>query len=143
MHAESLQLCPTLCDPMNHSPPGSSVHRDSPGGNTRAGCHVILWGIFPTQGSKPAYFTSPALAGGFFTTWEAPFFYVCLCLNFLVRKIIRTPARLGFPGGSDGNESICNARDLFSIPEWERCPGEKNGNPLQYSCLENPRDQGI
>ena len=45
------QLCPTLCDPMDpHSPPGSS---DSPGRNTRVGCHSLLQGIFPIQGSNP------------------------------------------------------------------------------------------
>ena len=48
-----VQLCPTLCDPMNCSPPGSSVHGDSPGKNTRAGCHAFLQGIFPTQGLNP------------------------------------------------------------------------------------------
>ena len=45
-----------------------------------------------------------------------------------------------FPGGSDGKESTCNAGDLGSIPELGRYPGEGNGNPLQYSCLENPID---
>ena len=48
----------------------------------------------------------------------------------------------GFPGGSDGEEPACNAGDLGSIPGSERSPGEGNGNPLQYSCLENPRDRG-
>ena len=43
------QLCPTLCNPADCSLPGSSVHRDSPGKNTRAGCHALLQGIFPTQ----------------------------------------------------------------------------------------------
>ena len=47
------QLCLTLCDLMNCSPPGSSVHGDSPGKNTRVGYHALLQGIFPTQGSKP------------------------------------------------------------------------------------------
>ena len=47
------QLYPTLCDPMDHSPPGSSVHGDSPGKNTGVGCHALLQGIFPTQGSNP------------------------------------------------------------------------------------------
>ena len=42
-----------LCDPMDCSPPGSSVHRDSPGKNTRVGCHALLQGIFSTQGSNP------------------------------------------------------------------------------------------
>ena len=49
---------------------------------------------------------------------------------------------LGFPGGSDGKESACNARDLGSLPRLGRSPGEGNGNPLQYSCLENPMDRG-
>ena len=44
------QLCPTLCNPMDCSPPGSSVQRDSPGKNTRLGCHALLQGIFPIQG---------------------------------------------------------------------------------------------
>ena len=48
----------------------------------------------------------------------------------------------GFLGGSDGKESACNARDRGWIPGLERSPGEGNGNPLQYSCLENPMDRG-
>ena len=47
------QLCLTLCDPMDCSPPGSSVHGDSPGKNTGVPCHALLQGIFPTQGSNP------------------------------------------------------------------------------------------
>ena len=49
---------------------------------------------------------------------------------------------LGFPGGSDGKESGCNAEDLSSIPGLGRSPGEGSGNPLQYYCLENPMDRG-
>ena len=45
---------------------------------------------------------------------------------------------LGFPGGSDGKESACNAGDPGSIPGSGRSPGEGNGNSLQYSRLENP-----
>ena len=47
------QWSPTVCDPMDCSPPGSSVHGDSPGKNTRVGCHVLFQGIFPTQGLNP------------------------------------------------------------------------------------------
>ena len=47
------QLCPTLCNPMNCGPPGSSVHRDSPSKNTGVGCHALLQGIFPTQRLNP------------------------------------------------------------------------------------------
>ena len=46
----------------------------------------------------------------------------------------------GFPGDSAGNESACSAGDPGEIPGWGRAPGEGNGNPLQYSCLENPMD---
>ena len=42
----------------------------------------------------------------------------------------------GFPGGSDGKESVCNAGDPGLIPGSRRSPGEGNGNPFQYSCLE-------
>ena len=45
--------CPTLCNLMDYSPPGSSVHGDSPGKNTGVGCHAFLQGIFPTQGPNP------------------------------------------------------------------------------------------
>ena len=56
-------------------------------------------------------------------------FYGCHCV-------------IGFPGGSDGKESACNKGDLGSISGLGRPPGEGNGNPLQYSCLENPMDIG-
>ena len=46
--------------------------------------------------------------------------------------------RWGFPGGSEVKASACNAGDLGSIPGSGRSPGEGNGSPLQYSCLENP-----
>ena len=46
-------------------------------------------------------------------------------------------------GGSDGKESACNAGDPDLIPGSGRSPEEGNGNPLQYSCLENPKDRGI
>ena len=49
---------------------------------------------------------------------------------------------LSFPSGSDGKESACNAGDPGSIPGSERSPGEGNGNPLHYSCLENSMDRG-
>ena len=46
------------------------------------------------------------------------------------------------PDGSDGKESACNVGDLGLIHGLGRSPGEGNGNPLQYSCLENPTDGG-
>ena len=55
------QSCPTLCTPMDCSPPGSCVHGDSLGKNTEAGCRALLQRIFPTQGSRPGV----SIAGGF------------------------------------------------------------------------------
>ena len=49
---------------------------------------------------------------------------------------------MDFPGGSDGKASAYNVGDLGSIPGSRRSPGEGNGNPLQYACLENPMDGG-
>ena len=47
------------------------------------------------------------------------------------------------PGGSDGKESACNVGDLGSIPGLGRSPGGEHGNPLQYSCQENPMNRGV
>ena len=52
LRAKLLQSCPILCDPMDSSPPGSSVHGDSPGKNTGVGCYVLLQMIFLTQESN-------------------------------------------------------------------------------------------
>ena len=60
------------------------------------------------------------------TVWEGIFIYLFF----------------DFPGGSDGKASAYNAGDLGLIPGIGRSPGEGNGNPLQYSCLENPMDGG-
>ena len=84
------------------------------------------WGVLPCPPPgdlpdpviKPMSLMFPALAGRFFTTsatWEAPY-------------------KVSLNEGASG--------DAGSIPESERFPGEENGNPLQYSCLENPMDRG-
>ena len=57
-----------------------------------------------------------------------------VCLKLKIKET------MGFPGGSDGKASVCNAGDLGSIPGLGRSPGE--GNLYQYSCLENPMDGG-
>ena len=51
-------------------------------------------------------------------------------------------SRMGFPGGSEVKASALNVGDLGMIPELGRSPGEGSGNPLQYSCLENPMEGG-
>ena len=55
---------------------------------------------------------------------------------------IYTSPPSSFPGGSDGKESAYNVGDLGSIPGLGRYPGSGHGNPLQYSCLENPMNRG-
>ena len=76
--AKLLQSCLTLCDPMDYSPPGSSVHGDSPGKNTGVGYHALLQGIFLIQGSPILCLLHNAMSpdNSFFTssaTWEAQF----------------------------------------------------------------------
>ena len=60
--------------------------------------------------------------------------------RFLLLEHLEAP--MGFPGGSEVKASASNMGDLGSIPGLGRFPGEGNGNPLQYSCLENPMDGG-
>ena len=60
----------------------------------------------------------------------------------LKKGLATHPVFLGFPDDPDDKESTCNVGDLGSIPGLGRSPGEGNGNPLQCSCLENPRDGG-
>ena len=66
-----------------------------------------------------------------------PKFSEWACLRWLLVTLHK-----GFPGDSDGKESAYNAGDLGSVPGLGRSPGEGNGNPLQYSCLENPMGRG-
>ena len=81
----------------------------------------------------------PGSSAGKESTWD---------VETLVGKIswrwdrLPTPGFLGFSGASDGKESAYNAGDLGSIPGLERCSGGGNGNPIQYSCLENSLDRG-
>ena len=58
--------------------------------------------------------------------------HICVCIYIFA----------GFSGYSDSKESACSAGDMGSVPESERSPGEGNGNPLQYTCLENSMDKG-
>ena len=127
--AKWLQSCPTLCNPIDSSPPGSIV----PGilqANTGVGCHFLLQCTKVKSESEVAQ-SCPTL-----------------------RPHGLQPTRLlrpwDFPGKSTGVGCHClllptNARDVRvtgSIPGSGRSPEEGNGNPLQYSCLENPMDRG-
>jgi len=111
------QSCPTLCDPMDCSIPVSSVH-----GIFQA--RVLEWvAISFSRGSS----------------WPR---------DWTRSPILQADALLSEPpgkpnyGGSDGKASVCNVGDPGLIPGSGRSPGEGNGNPLQYSCLENSMDRG-
>ena len=62
--------------------------------------------------------------------------------NHSLGKVKRKHFSMSFPGGSVGKESACDVRDTGSILGSGRSPGEGNGNPLQYLCLEDPMDRG-
>ena len=68
-----------------------------------------------------------------------PHSFLSACTTIAYLKRIKTP---DFPGASEVKASACNAGDLDLIPGLGRSPGEGNGKPLQYSCLENPMDGG-
>ena len=153
MRAKSLQLCPTLCNPTDCSPPEPSAMGFS---------KQEYWSGLPcppprslvNPGIKPTCLMSPALASGFFTTsatWEAHecvYIYIQVCIRG--RQWHPTPVLL--PGKSHGRRSLvgCSpwSREESDVTEQLHfhfslsCIGEGNGNPLQYSCLENPREGG-
>ena len=81
-------------------------------------------------------FPIPLSSCNHFTFKESDFYLFIYNLNYLFMAV------LGFPGGSVSKESTCSAGDPGSIPGLGRSPGEENGNPLQYSSLENPMDRG-
>ena len=82
-----------------------------------------IWSLAPLPFLKPAW------------TSGCSWFTYCWSLARRILSII-------LPGGSEGKASPCNVGDLGLIPGSGRSPGEGNGNPLQCSCLENPRDRG-
>ena len=110
-------------------------------------------GDLPNPGIKPVSFTCSALAGGFFTistTNKDLLYYTRNYIQCFViiyngkesEKVCMYMYIWGFPGGSDSKASACNVGDPGLIPGLGRTPGEGNGNPLQYSCLENSTDGG-
>ena len=77
---------------------------------------------------------------GIFCSWQVKYLQLSTWLtkaNFCLSSLLL----ISFPGSSAGKESACNAGDLGSIPMSGRSPGGSHGNPLQYSCLENPHGQ--
>ena len=128
---------------------------------------ILEWDAIPvSKGSSwPRYPNQVScIVGGFFTVWatkealrvvynEPRHVHVILCLlvswmgknhvpfgrGIQLRKVvIDTQSHIGLPCSSNDKEAACNAGDLGSIPGSERSSEKGNGNPLQYSCLENP-----
>ena len=136
VHAKSLQLCLTLCNPMDCSPPGSSVH-----GILQARMWewvaLLSSGDLLNTGIKPVSLTSPALAGSFFITraiWEACNNYMAM-LTIFYWSLIHLHITLryaSFPDISVIKESTCNAGDHDSIPGSGWSTRKWIGYPLQY-----------
>ena len=82
-----------------------------------------------------------ALLAFAFPVTDLVYLVYIICTHILYIYIIYINTR-GFPHSSVGKESECNAGDPGLIPGSARYPGERNGKPLQYSCLENPMDRG-
>ena len=114
----------TLCETMYSNMPGFPVLHHLP---ELAQTHA-RWVSDAIQPSHPIVPFSSCLqsfpASGSFLAWYIYLIYIL------------------FPGGSDGKASACSAGDPCSIPGLGRSPGKGNGNPLQYSCLENSMDWG-
>ena len=89
--------------------------------------HPFLWG------THSALFSSPCLFLDSVTMYLYKYIYIVYMYMYIC---------IGFPGGSEVKASACNAGDLGLIPGLGRSPAEGNGNPLQYSCPENPMDGG-
>ena len=128
---------------MDCSPTGSSVHGDSPGRNTGVGCHALLQGNRPNPGIEPVSLTSPALAGGFFTTgatWEAPLTPENLPIREMgVTRVVFRWDRVwvvssvcGVDWGCGGGSLCCGQRGGLEGAGGS-CPRCAHGHPCYFS----------
>ena len=127
----SAQSCLILCNPMDCSPPGSSVHGIFPRKNTRAGCYFLLQGIFPAQRSNPSLLhllhwqadslllVPPGKPHGIKCDWAIPFLDLCMLSHFSCVKTLGNPLGHSPPGSSV--HGILQARIL----EWVSTPSSK------------------
>ena len=137
------QSCPTLCDIMNCSPLGSSVHGDSPDKNNGVGCHALLQGIFLTQGSNP----------GLSHCRQISYRLSHQRSHILNQKL--SGSKLApvthwvhvFPGGANGKESAPNAGDIreaSSMPGSGRFPWRREWQPTPvFSPGESHGQRGL
>ena len=121
-----------FCNPMECSPPGSSVNGDSPGKNTGIGCHFLLQRLWIYQNTKCQnqihHLSDYSLSNRswlLLTPYDSN-----ICASQVVLAVKNFPANAG------------GLRDSGSIPGSGRSSGGGHGNPFQYSCLENPMDRG-
>ena len=120
------QSCPALCNPMDYSPPGSSVHVDSPGKNTGVGCHALLQRIFPTQGLNRAVVTK--------TTRPFRYYLNQIPYNYTVE--VRNRFK-----GPDLIECLMNYGQRFMTlyrRQGSRPPPRKRNAKKQNGCLRRP-----
>ena len=122
---------------------------DSPGKNTGVGCHFLLQCMKGKSESEVAQ-SCPTLRDpmvcslpgssvhGIFQARVLEWGAIAFSSVYIYMHIY---INWGFPGGSEGKATACNAGDLGSIPGSGRSPREGNGNPLQYSCLGNPTEK--
>ena len=152
-HFSCVQLFATLGTVVSHAPPSMGFFRQE------------YWSGLPCP-PQLSLLKSPALAGGFFTSSATCLFNVyfkrssskigMISLSFLKDITFNSKLKMYrssdntfiyiLPGGPSGKEPTCQCRRLrrhsTSIPGSGRSPGGGNGNPLQYSCLENPMNRG-
>ena len=104
----------------------------------------IYTAFFHLKGTLNLYLVNYTLSSSVYISFLRSYTSILVVLLFFVpsQNSVSVPLPEDFPGGSVGKASGCSAGDLGSIPGLGRSPGEGNGNPLQYSCLENPMDRG-
>ena len=119
-----------LCDSVDHSPPGSSV-------NGILQARLLEWVVIPP--SRRSSWPRNQIPITSISCIGKQVLYHCCHLG---SQIVNTSYDIvwGFLGSLVVKNLSANGRDSGSIPGWGRSPGEGNGNPLQYSCLENPTD---
>ena len=138
--AKSLQSCPTLCDTIDGSPPGSPVPEILQ-------ARTLEWAAISFSNAWKWKVTVKSLSRVQFlaTPWTAAY-QAPPSMGFARQEYWSGVPLPSLPGGTNGKELVCQCSlgisDICLIPGSGRSPGEGNGYPLQYSCLENPIDRG-
>ena len=132
-----------LCGPMDCSPPGSSVHGDSPGQNTGVGSHALLQGIFLTQELNRGllycrWILYQLSYQGSSAIWDA---YILSHLDLSLMSL--SPSRFITEHQEELPVLYSNFPLAVYVIPGSVYIGEGNGTPLQYSCLENPTDRSL